>query len=557
MLHKIMRAIFRRLWGVFRNSPCQRKIHTKNYHRTITGDKIVDNQESTLTGRMLAYFNSENTTGQTRTEKNLRKVVSSIRSLGIRQNVPEREKYLKLLNTLDDECSEKIKKLESAQIFEILYEYMKVIPNRIIDYRFYNSAVSELVTRIDTLGRKEIVQLIFYIALKKKQADHHLLRKCINSLGDAIKSLSPEDLCVICNATYKTSTVINNHDFLNKVLSSLNDNLYIFQDPPLLITLIKTVRQNRYQTEDLLATVTCAIFFNKNIERYSFVALCHMLALYSDFLYFDENIVEVFTERCILLLKENKFTEMAKYTPDIPRMKDIKRLLWSLSNLNAKYLKESDIENVIVPNILSRMEAGELKNDRATLIEMVLYLWMLNYRAYELMPFALTEENIAFIKATDSPTKLRLNLLLACMFYEDRGMFREFNIQPESDMPYDQSRQLRKRPVLQRIFDNTKHIKFRTAINRYEMSCQIPGLNILGITAYNKSIYKVLHMEVMDEYTRLKNVKEIIPSGLMELKLRLLEKQNEGILLIYSEEVKSMDDEELHRYLLEEIVLVC
>ncbi|KAG5871317.1 hypothetical protein JTB14_015916 [Gonioctena quinquepunctata] len=149
-------------------------------------------------------------------------------------------------------------------------------------------------------------------------------------------------------------------------------------------------------------------------------------------------------------------------------MKDIRRLLWCLSNLNLKNFNSTDIENVIVPNILERIEAGELKNDSFSLIEIVLYLWMLNYRTYELMPYGLSNEDISFIKESNSPTRHRLNLLLSCIFYEDRGLFREFNILPDFTTAYDMKYQLEKRPLLQRIMENLTTIGVWQNVNKTE-----------------------------------------------------------------------------------------
>lgn len=79
--------------------------------------------------------------------------------------------------------------------------------------------------------------------------------------------------------------------------------------------------------------------------------------------------------------------------------------------------------------------------------------------------------------------------------------------------------------------DNLTEIRRKHDINKFELNCQIPGLNIVGITGYKKNIYKVVHIEVLDEYTTLKNV-ENMPTGLMQLKLRLLEKQNEALIVV-------------------------
>ncbi|KAG5868380.1 hypothetical protein JTB14_032225 [Gonioctena quinquepunctata] len=399
---------------------------------------------------------------------NVEQVVSTIKKFRVYQNIHGRNTSLNLLNELDDKCSRRVKHLETREILEILLAYMRTIPNRITEYKYYNSAVGELTNRLHMLSKTELINLIFYIGLGKKLVKPQLLRNCINSFKEtSIKCLTTEELCIICNATFKASTKIDNKVFLDKVVTHLEDNLSILQDPAFFVTLLKTIRHNRYQTENLLTTISCTIFFNKTHERYSFTALSHISALYSDYLHYDQNLLKLFTTRCISLLKEKEFISTNEYSPDIPRMKDIKRLLWCLSNLNFKNLNLTDIENVIVPNILKRIEAGELKNDSFSLIEIVLYLWMLNYRTYELMPYALSDENISFVKESNSPTRHRLNLLLSCIFYEDRGLFREFNILPDFTTVYDMKYQLEKRPLLPRIMKNLTTIGAWQNVNKF------------------------------------------------------------------------------------------
>lgn len=91
--------------------------------------------------------------------------------------------------------------------------------------------------------------------------------------------------------------------------------------------------------------------------------------------------------------------------------------------------------------------------------------------------------------------------------------------------------QINKRPLLQRVYDSLKVMAKSHSINRFEMGCQIPHLNIVGITGYKRKIYKTVHVEVLDETTSVKN-EENLPHGLMDLKLRILDKMEEGLIVV-------------------------
>lgn len=129
-------------------------------------------------------------------------------------------------------------------------------------------------------------------------------------------------------------------------------------------------------------------------------------------------------------------------------------------------------------------------------------------------------------------SKTQLNLLASCIFYEDKKLYRKLSIRPFQDN-YNMNFQLQKRPLLSKIMNILKPISKKYDISRFEMNCQVPGLNIIGITGYRKQIYKVVNIEILDEYTVLKNTQNM-PTGLMQLKLRLLEKLDEALIVVSS-----------------------
>lgn len=224
--------------------------------------------------------------------------------------------------------------------------------------------------------------------MKKNQKSQELLRKTLLLLtNEDIKKLSTEELCIIANSSFKTSTKISNKNILNKIKCFLNDNLMILRDPAIFVTLIKCLRQNRFCDEDLLATISCALFFNKAFECYTFQTYCHLLALYSDNLYFDQKLMEFISKKCIENIECYSSCDSGHKKI---RGKDLVRFLWGMGNLN--YSLISDDLDRIVSTVLHFIETSQL--DFNAVIDIFWYLWMLNHKCYKLVPYLLEKRDL-------------------------------------------------------------------------------------------------------------------------------------------------------------------
>lgn len=503
-------------------------------------------EESTLISRILIYFDPT----LTERAKNCRgkevgvvqrmkrdvdcnlhdRSLEEIKSLFLLSNnsqcVESKHDFLKVFSKLDTECYFRLNELKNKDILDILRMYVQITPERVVQFKFYEAAINKLSENIEALTESELLQYVFFVGLRKKDKQaQNILRRCLRIMNeDFIKKLGAEELCIVCNATFKTSTKINNQAFLERVKDFINDNLYVLKDPAVFITLIKTVRHNECQDDNLLSTISCAVFFNRTLQYYGFMTVCHLLALYADYMYYDENILKHFSIRCIEQLKK---TEPADITDEI-RDKDLKRLLWCLSRLG--YNLDADlIRNDVIPIVIERMRKGDLRKDPHTMVDIVLYLWMMNYQAVELLPFALSEGNVRFIY--ESNLSKRLSLLLTAIYFENRPVFRELDVKIRGSPSINKEQQIRTRPTLKRVMDNLKVILPKTELNKFEFVSQIPYFDIVGITGFKKNIYKAVHVEVLDEATSLKNTHSK-PSGIMQMKLRILDGFEEGLVVV-------------------------
>ncbi|XP_066263015.1 uncharacterized protein [Euwallacea similis] len=523
----------------------------RHYVRAFTGDHVQPLTEDTLTGRFLVYMGSNKIPHQAipldkvnliANFKSQRldvktadpSIISAmINALGDGNLVSNKYEIEDMFRTLDSGCCSRINEFTIEDHFNLLNAFTNIIGHKVSKSNYFLLGLKLLTNQKNHLNKEKLVHLMFYIGLlKKNHVAQDMIRQCIKLFTkETIDNLTRENLCIICNSTFKTSTKIKNFLLLDRIKSYINNNLNLLNDAAVFVTFLKTLRHNRYQDEDILNTITCTMFFNETLQYYSFSAMCHILALYADFLFYDENVLNTLTSRCLEQLKNSTFTSKNTYLIDQPRTKDIKRLLWALSNLGYK-LSQEDVDNVIMSHIRVRIQAGEFVNDQGSLVQMILYLWMMQYKARDLIREVLTAEVAKGIWGNQVTCIESLNLLLTCIYYEDPELFYQLNLRPQqtSSSAYNQNIQLAKRPTLQTIVDNLKSIAVQNGIDKYEVGCQVPFINIIGIAGFQKKIYKTVNIEVLDQYTCLKNT-DNVPSGLMKLKLRILDRCDEGLIV--------------------------
>lgn len=117
------------------------------------------------------------------------------------------------------------------------------------------------------------------------------------------------------------------------------------------------------------------------------------------------------------------------------------------------------------------------------------------------------------------------------MYYEDIDMYNNLKTRPDLSCKYNINKQLQKRSILKDIINHFSVIAKEFDMDKCNLQCQIPSINIIGITGFQKNIYRSVNIEVLDDYTCLKNT-DRVPTGLMALKLRLLDKCDEALIIV-------------------------
>lgn len=344
-----------------------------SFARSLVTRAKVSNQstplQETLLGRLMVYLNKSNEQIKPQS-KNADELVAAI------QSVNERRDPRKALQALDVECCLKLRTLDTVNTLKLLNAFMSVTPDQITNYNFYKYVIGNVGEAFSNLSsRNEILQFIFYLGMEKSNL---LNRRILKRFGerltpDFLDSLTVEEICIICNSMYRTKAKIRNDKFLQKIKSTIGDNLWVLEDPALFVTLLKTIKQHRYQDDDLLSTISCAVFFNRTSRFYNFTSMVHILGLYAAVFYYDEMLLKHFAERCI---EELKMCDMQRHSAHLthqPRAKDVTTFLRNLAMLGY----EDALDPVVLERIQTRSRIGDYSRDPELLIETLLYLWML------------------------------------------------------------------------------------------------------------------------------------------------------------------------------------
>ncbi|KAF5292294.1 hypothetical protein FQA39_LY03328 [Lamprigera yunnana] len=536
------------------------------YSRTILGEKVIPLTENTLLGRMMVYLNNPNKLldstlteieGSNTINQLIHGRMNVLNKLSVKQienlfytaNISilnqSTHNLRKVLDLLDIECCLRLTNMEPNNVLKLLSAFMHVVPNRITEYKFYNYATDDIDRCLGQCSKQELIHFMFYIGLKKhSKKAQSMLRKCLRNLN--FDSLTIEDLCIICNSTYRTKTKISNPHLLEKIKQTINDNLVLLKDPAFLITLIKTIQHNHKEDEDLLSTISCTIFFNKTIQYYSFTTVSHLLSLYAQYSYYDKELFQLFIKHCISQLENVNIKCKKTYFMEQTRTKDILIFLKSISYLNCEIIDKDLMENVVTSNMQQRIALGEFKNNLEDLLLIILYLWILGCRPHQLIRFTLTPHNLQTLNKNSNT-----NLLLSIIEYEDKELLDDLNVKTVPFLNFIPEHQLKSRPSLNGLLSVVETTS--TGIEKFDINCQISHLNILGITGY-KNGKEAVNLELLDEYTCLKNT-DHHPNGFMQLKLRILEDSDIPLIVVRKEDVDKMDRTELKEFIENEILL--
>lgn len=397
MRNFIMKTYYKKMIDGIVNNFIVCSTSNKSYHQNKPTDKIIRLDETGLQPRILKYFR-DSTNHEMKFDKDNNVVNSDNWSklnelsnseiceliLSLAEPVCKvKSKFFKTyVKNLDKECCVRLPTLTNSEIFIFLHDFINVVPHLITQLQFYTKAMLKFSFLIEHCSKIELLQLCFYVALQKKTDESKkIVKECLTKINfKYLNNFSTDDLLVLCNSSYKTSTKIPHRKILDKVISTIYEDLSILNDTSLFITLIKTIRQNKCQNEEFLTTISNTIFFNKTIKYYNFTANTHILALYADALYYDNHLFKLILDVSTVFLRDTDvIISNNEYFARQVRVKDISRFIWALSYVNSEDLDHSIISTYIIPILQQYITLGDLEKNTEHYIDILLSLWIMGY----------------------------------------------------------------------------------------------------------------------------------------------------------------------------------
>lgn len=173
---------------------------------------------------------------------------------------------------------------------------------------------------VDELTNQQLLHLLFLVILGRK--NKYLLSRYEKRIFDLISNATIEDLSIICSAYFKTKTIIDNRNMIDKILMQTEKNIpNIDPSEPAYCSIIKSIRYSRDQ-ENRDSVVRLMSSLVKYDEKFMFASpynAVHTTKLMESFRIYEPRILHML--RCLIFKNLEKF-----------RIKDIQYALTSLSN---------------------------------------------------------------------------------------------------------------------------------------------------------------------------------------------------------------------------------
>lgn len=336
--------------------------------------------------------------------------------------------------------------------------------------------------------------------------------------------LTKTDLAIVSNSAYRTSVLIENKTFLDKLKEeTINTSM---EEDALLVTFIKSLRLNRVKEKEVYDKLKNDLL-DFNLEKLHFKGLVHFFAYFSDGLWNDQEVCTIIIDECL-----KRLFETTDFIINDIRAKDVTTLLWSCANLGVE-MELEDLE--FMENIVNaKVRNNEFKYRADELVECCLSLWMLGLKSPQLMSEINSLDFSVFTSNNPIRSKLnsRMRLLLSCVEIEapellKRRLGKEKSFSESKPAPA----YLLKSDNLRDVDEFLSDFKDEFQIKDKCFVAPIKDLNLAGILVKFNDDSKV-YVEIVEENLMLKF--EDKPSTLITLKKRLLESLGYNVILVSS-----------------------
>lgn len=339
------------------------------------------------------------------------------------------------------------------------------------------------------------------------------------------------DFVILANASYKTSVRISNERFLER----LENEICRFEgkDMALFVTLIKCARMNRIRSERILEKLK--IILENDTAALDFRGLSHLFEYLAEIQVKDDSLNKLFLDECARRIEEEilntQETESQSFRP-----KDLATFLHACATLSIP-INQLDLDpTALINKIYQKIDNEEYRFTPDTLVDTCLSLWIMNHPSVDLLSSIFGDRQMMQnFKRDRVKIESRRDLLLACAEIERPESFKIISRLPRVDA-FQLDRNcpeflVRHRTQLQRVTDCLEGTREKLRIAHMQYSLPVKFLNIAGlfVTLENGVEFNV---DVLEGSNCLSD--QQTPTGLMGLKLRLLEKASAPTVVINS-----------------------
>ncbi|XP_058805992.1 uncharacterized protein LOC131672637 [Phymastichus coffea] len=430
-----------------------------------------------------------------------------------------------IVNEIDHKCLKLIDSLTYSEIFMLLSLLLKIFTyNTLTKTQFYETSMDILfqLLECELLSHQEIIQLLFFISLKKDKAKSYI--EYLKLFLPDIKYMDLIEKCITAEAFYKSSVKLNQSQcrVLEDLLSEKSQEL--ISNSILLVPLCKVIRLSKPTSQLNLTNLSNVIL--SQIKPFNITTTVHILSLYAEALLNEPVVTARLIRDCMQTIAQNRRNL---------RLKDLDRFLWSISHLG--FSIERDEKLMLLKVIEKRLEELKNKENVGLLVNSLLSLHILECWSPKILENCFTESVFEPIFYDKFHWKIRSRLHL---------LIQQISIEMDLDIPVILKKQIQVTyTVPEEVNFVAKILNILIEKNIVEgilIHCPVKGLQIPGISLVTETWYihygfsafiflltvniiinlsfSLYHIDLLNNSTCLRNTS--IPHGLMQLKLRLL-----------------------------------
>lgn len=325
------------------------------------------------------------------------------------------QKFVRVINDLDNELYRRMDRLEYDELFQLMYYFMLIVPNRITQLDFYRRAIERMVVDFSRTPehqtREYFVQIAFYLGLLKKNRHgmdmfYNFLNGHLDRFLDDLDEIS---FAMVANAAFKCSIKLSNEKFNNRLEAEVlkyDQNSQV--DIQLLITFIKSIRHNRVVSTPVLDKVD-SLLCGDALSDADFRGYAHLFAYFAESRQISEKVDKVLNEKCLKVIRAEfqhlQEDEGYQMSPEF-RQKDLRMYLWANAFLGLESLSKTDLQE-ITEFFLYHIDQEEPHHKLDDLVDASLSLVMLNYYPKRLL--TMVQKEGSFYKQSHDQNRVKLD----------------------------------------------------------------------------------------------------------------------------------------------------